>query len=260
MRRALLGSSALLSFLVLANRSALAQNPGQEVFAVIPVVISAPGVPPSFFRTAIQIHNPTDVVIHGQFLFRPQAAAPGTITTTRAYTLASGETQYIPDLLPAMGLSGAGTLDIIVGTGSFPPVITTRVFNDAGAAGTLGFTQEPVLPSTALRPGDRAALIGPPDSVGFRFNVGVRTLSAGASMNITVKSASGGTLRTLQKSYVPDWFEQRDVVSFLEGTPLNSNETIGIEVTAGNAIVYGATADNRTQDPSFQVARKTNSP
>jgi hypothetical protein len=157
-----------------------------------------------------------------------------------------------------MGLSGAGTLDIIVGTGSFPPVITARVFNDAGAAGALGFTEEPMVPDAALKPGDRAALIGPPDTVAFRFNVGVRTLSAGASMNITLKSATGSIRRTLQKSYGPDWFEQRDVATFLEGTPLGSNESIGIEVTAGNVIVYGATADNRTVDPSFQVAHKAN--
>jgi hypothetical protein len=93
MRRALLGTSALLSLWIAGSRSALAQNPGQEVFAVIPVVISAPGVPPSLFRTAIQIHNPTDVAIHGQFLFRPQAAGPGTNAITMAYALSPGETQ-----------------------------------------------------------------------------------------------------------------------------------------------------------------------
>jgi hypothetical protein len=256
MRRLMMGTAALLLFMTVGKGSASAQNPGQEVQAIVPVVISAPGVPPSLFRTAVQIHNPTDVLIRGQMLYRPQGAGPGTITTSLQYTLSAGETQYIPDLLPAMGLTGAGTLDLIPAAGSFPAVFTVRVFNDAGAAGTLGFTQDPVRPDDALRTGDRASLIGPPDTNLFRFNVGVRALSQGASMNVTVRSASGVVLRTLQKTYGSDFFEQRDVASFLGGFPLGANETIGIEITAGHAIVYGATADNRTIDPSFQLARK----
>ena len=258
MRRASLGTAVLLLFLGVGKGSGSAQNPGQEVHAVVPVVISAPGVPPSLFRTAVQLHNPTDVVIRGQMLYRPQGAVPGTISTSLQYTLSAGETQYIPDLLPAMGLTGAGTLDLIPAAGSFPAVFTFRVFNDAGAAGTLGFTQDPVRPDAALRTGDRASLIGPPDPALFRFNVGVRALSQGASMNIIVRNASGTPVSTLQKNYGSDFFEQRDVATFLNGHPLGPNETIGIEITAGHAIIYGATADNRTVDPSFQLARKTN--
>lgn len=258
MRRALQGAAFLVLLLIAGNGAARAQNPGQEVFAIVPVVISAPGVPPSLFRTSIQIHNPTDVAIRGQLLFRPQGAGPGTTSTLLPYTLAGGETQHIPDLLPAMGLVGSGTLDVIPGIGSFPPVITARVFNDAGAAGTLGFTQDPIRPADALRAGDRATLIGPPDATLFRFNVGVRALSPGAALNITVRSASGSVIKTLQKSYGADFFEQRDVASFLEGLSLGANETIGIDVTAGNVIVYGAIADNRSVDPSFQVARRVN--
>jgi len=40
------------------------------------------------------------------------------------------------------------------------------------------------------------------------------------------------------------------------GVALAGGESITISIDSGSAIVYGATADNITQDPSLQVARR----
>ena len=39
------------------------------------------------------------------------------------------------------------------------------------------------------------------------------------------------------------------------GVALTADDSILIEVTAGSAIVYGATTDNSSQDPALQLAR-----
>ena len=38
--------------------------------------------------------------------------------------------------------------------------------------------------------------------------------------------------------------------------PVAANQSISFTVSAGSAIVYGASTDNRTQDPSVQLARR----
>ena len=48
-----------------------------------------------------------------------------------------------------------------------------------------------------------------------------------------------------------------DVATFLEGLPLGSNQSITIDVVSGSLFLYGATADNRTNDPALQFAKNT---
>ena len=64
-----------------------------------------------------------------------------------------------------MGTSGLGSADIIttLGTGSNLPVISARVFNDAGAAGTTGFGLNALNPVDGIQPGRRAVLTIPQD-------------------------------------------------------------------------------------------------
>ena len=77
-----------------------------------------------------------------------------------AYTLAPGQTQSIADLLPALGRSGLGSADVEA-TSGYVPTATVRVFNDAGAAGTTGFTEELMRKEDALT-------LGPPGFSCFR--------------------------------------------------------------------------------------------
>lgn len=231
--------------------------PSVEPAAIIPVVGSTPGaLGQAFFRTSVQLFNPGTTRMTGRLVYHPAGSSAAATDPSLSYVLEPGETRSITDLLPAMGLTGLGSLDVVTDTGTATPLFVVRVFNDAGAAGTSGFTEDAVTPAQALIAGERGYLIAPPDSALYRFNVGVRTLGAGATLTITVRNQAGSVTRTLTRTYPPNYFEQRDSASFLNGAPVAANESITIQVVSGSAIVYGATVDNRTNDPSLQLAKR----
>jgi hypothetical protein len=153
-----------------------------------------------------------------------------------------------------MGQSGVGTLDLVATTGP-APLTVVRIYNDAGAAGTTGFNEDQIRTEDALSAGQRAVLVAPIDPAKFRFNIGVRTLASGASITLTVRNAKGEVTRTVTKSYPAVFFQQGSAEDFL-GAALDANDSIQISVDSGSLIVYGATADNTTQDPSLQLAKK----
>jgi hypothetical protein len=173
-----------------------------------------------------------------------------------SYSLAPGQTQSIADLLPAMGRSGLGSRDIEITSGGVP-VATARVFNDAGPSGTTGFTEEAMREDEALRPGQTGVLLIPPDFTVARFNVGIRTLEDGASVTFTLRNASGAVVGSNTRAFPPDFHEQRDAAGFLGGSEVPPGGSISITLISGAAIAYGATVDNRTGDPSLQIARAT---
>jgi len=72
-------------------------------------------------------------------------------------------------------------------------------------------------------------------------------------MTITVRSAAGNVLKTLDLQYPGTWFEQVPAAQQL-GLALNGDESITYSVTSGSAIVYGVRTDDVTQDPSIQFA------
>ncbi|HEX7136798.1 MAG TPA: hypothetical protein VF219_03090 [Vicinamibacterales bacterium] len=227
------------------------ERPG---LGVLPAVGSATGAFNSFFRTAVQLNNSSSSPMSGRIVFH-RASTPGADSDpSLSYSLNAGETQNISDLLQAMGQTGIGSADVLPASGGFPTVVT-RVFNDGGSKGTAGFTEDLLKQEVALAAGDQFTLIIPSDLTRFRYNVGVRTLAAGASISVTQRGSSGATVRTVTKTYAPHYFEQTDIVSFLGAAP-SANDGLVVSVTAGNLFVYGATTDNTTQDPSVQIGRK----
>jgi hypothetical protein len=221
----------------------------------LPVVGSTPGAGGSFFRTAVQIHNPTSQGMAGQIVFRRSG---GSSSSGRLhYLLNPGQTLSIPDLLPAMGLSGVGSADIETTFGTVP-VVTARVFNDAGAAGTWGFTEEPRREDEALSPERPGVLVLPADLTAFRFNVGVRTLADGATVTLTLRDRSGTIVTTASRIFPATYHEQQSVNAFLGLTlPLPAGGSISISFDSGSAFFYGAAVDNVTGDPFLQMARPT---
>ena len=235
--------------------SGTGSGPSPNPAAIIPVGISGPGQNGARFRVAVQLYNPTGATITGRFIFHPQGVSGSAADPSLAFAIDAGDTQNFGDLLASMGQTGIGSIDIAVTSGVAPPVASVRVFNDQGAAGTTGFTEGSFKPSEALGAGARGVLVGPSNIAAFRFNVGVRTLSSGAAIAITVRDSNGTILRTFSKTYPANFFEQLDVASFLGGFPLAANQSVTIDVVSGNAFVYGATADNITNDPAVLFAR-----
>jgi hypothetical protein len=164
------------------------------------------------------------------------------------------------DVVVAMGQSGLGSLDLVVPAGQGAPIVASRIYNDAGEAGTSGLSQDLIGCEARLKGvtrilwrGTTGFLFTPLDPARTRLNIGVRTLDSGATLDVTVRNESGATVRTSRKTYFANWFEQVDAASFLGGV-IAGNETIEITVVLGSAIVYGATTDNITNDPAVQFA------
>jgi hypothetical protein len=189
----------------------------------------------------------------GRIVFHPSGVAGSDTDPALSYSLAPGRTQSIADLLPAMGRSGLGSADIEITSGA-APVATARVFDGAGPSGTTGFTEEAMRGEEALRAGPTGVLLIPPDLTVARFNAGVRTLEEGASVNFALRNAAGAVVATSTRTFPPNYHEQHDAVSFLRVFEVPPGGSIAIPVTSGSAIFYGATVDNRTGDPSLQIA------
>jgi hypothetical protein len=151
-----------------------------------------------------------------------------------------------------MGQSGLGTLDVVPTSGP-APVVNARIYNDGGAAGTVGFSEAALRPQDALQTGETGILIAPSDLTRFRFNLGVRTLSSGVTATIEVWDAAGALVTTVQKQYPKTFFLQAKASDFL-GVDVPADASVEITVTAGSAVFYGSVVDNVTQDPSTQFA------
>ena len=156
-----------------------------------------------------------------------------------------------------MGETGIGTLDVVVPASVDVPLITARVYSDAGGGGTFGFTEEPVDTTCCggiLLRGSLSRIVAPTDPRRFRFNVGVRALFEAPTITFRVLGPGGTILREVTRSY-PASTVLQETAEALFGAPLAANALVEVEVTSGNAIVYGATVDNVTNDPSIQYVR-----
>ena len=231
----------------------------ESIARVIPAAGSTPGNFGSFFRTGVQLSNPWTEAVTGRFVYHPAGVAGSSADPSLGFTVAPGATVSYDDLVSTMGQGGLGTLDVVVPSDSSLPVIAARVYNDGGGSGTSGFTEEAIDPSGSpdsrvLFAGSTSLLIAPPNNTSLRFNIGVRTLLSGAVVTFRVRDASGAILTNVTRTYDPTFYEQQPASTLL-GAALGPNSSIEVSVSSGSAIVYGATVDNVTNDPSVQFAR-----
>lgn len=239
------------------TRPGRATAPGSSsvpsLVAIIPVAISSPGKFDSLFKTEMQVHNPNGETIAFRLVFHP-AGVPGKSTDPSLdFSIPPLATVNFADLLPAMGQSGIGSIDIFALSQLYMAAGVVRVFNDAGAAGTSGFTEPFLTPEDYLDLNTAAVLICPADPSFQRLNVGVRTMEEGANVEVYVRDGSGNAVSRFTRSYPPVFFEQTDVLTFLNGLVTQPNYTITVHPLSGGLYVYGVSADNRTNDPSMQV-------
>jgi hypothetical protein len=223
---------------------------------VLPVAISGAGLQGSLFRTAVQAYNASSVSATGSFVFHPQGRSGSSNDPSISYTIAPGQTVLFNDLLVAMGTGGVGSVDVLPSAMTQPPILSVRVFQDGGTAGTSGFTEDARKPEDAISAGSRAVLVAPFDTTAFRYNIGVRTLDNGASIAVTLRDQSGTVRATVTRTYGANFFLQTDAAAFLGGVIPGANDSISVDVLSGSLFLYGATADNRTNDPALQEAEK----
>ena len=231
-----------LCTLLLAT-SASAQISLKPADAVVPVVGSTRGQSNANFKTELQLANPTDKAMSGWLFLRPHGAA-------RRYELAAHTTLSFTDVVADLGASGLGSLDVLVDLGIVPTIVA-RAYDDQ-PAGTTGVTVPAVRNGSILANGDTSALIVPRDLVRYRFNIGVRTMESGTSLELITRSANGTERHRRIVSFAANHFEQQPGDLFT-GTSLAADDIIEIHVMAGSAIVYATTVDNATNDSSIQV-------
>src|SRR5947209_5592012 len=228
---------------------------GSEYLAGIVTAAGATQGVGAFFRTAMQLTNPDQSSnAIGRLVYHPQGRPAGTNDSSLQFNIPPNGTTSFTDVITQMGLSGLGSMDVMMTQGPLP-AITTRVFSDNGPAGTLGFTEDTFAPEHALGNGQYAFLTLPSDLTNFRMNIGVRSLSDGATIYATYIDAGGHSVASPPaKVYQPNYFEQVPVSDFVGTTTLFPNGSIQIYVTAGSAIVYASSTDNRTSDSSIKFA------
>ena len=235
-----------VTFLVLFATAAAGQISERPADLILPVVGSTAGQSNARFRTELQLTNPGGTTLGGWLVYRPEGRF-------LRYEIPPRATVSFVDVVAAMNAAGLGSLDVIADRGGIPTVVA-RAYDDQ-PAGTPGVTV-PAIPSTAvLQRDDTAALIVPRDLTRYRFNVGVRALGAGATLDLVVRSAAGTERHLRRLTFGADAFQQQPGSAFA-GVPLQADDSIAIRIASGSAIVYATTVDNITNDSSMQVLRK----
>ena len=221
----------------------------------IPVVGSTAGGFGSNFKTSVQLLNPTNGVITGKLIFH-RSGTPGSANDPAlSLTLGPGELTAFSDVIAAMTQTGLGSMDVAM---TALPIVITRIYNDQGANGTSGAFEDLVTPATGggtrvLSSGTQGFLITPIEPARTRLNIGIRALDSGATLTLSLEDTTGHVLGSVTKTYAADFFEQQGF-DFFFGIPPGANQRIRISVASGRAIVYGATTDNVTNDPSVVFA------
>ena len=230
--------SSVVSFVTGFTPSIFATSDNTILVSVLPVAGATAGSNGSFFRTSVQVTN-TDTVssLSGTIAYHPAgtSASPGDPSTT--FNLTASQTISYPDIAASFGQSGIGSIDVT--TTGVPPLVTARIFNDLGAAGTSGFSEDAVAPADAAQGSQLIYLHMPTDVTNFRMNVGVRTLGAPVIMSVARLAGSGAFLATpnISKSYPANYFEQKSALEFAEIPALSPDGILRIQVTAGKAII-----------------------
>ena len=240
----------------------------ESVAAVLPVVGSTAGGFGSNFKTSLQLTNgvPFSSPLTGRMVLRRQGIPGSSSDPAISYSIPSNTVLSFPDIVAAFGFSGLGSIDFILPSGQPMPAVTARVFNDAGTAGTAGLSEFAINPlggcfNSLIPPGGittfqgaTAVMITPTDPSRTRFNIGVRAFFSGAAITATLRNPDGTMVTSVTKTYLPSSFEQVSAESFFGGVSIGANQLISLSVNDGGAIIYGATTDNVTNDPSVQYA------
>jgi len=224
--------------------------------SIVPAVGSTRGGFGSNFKTSMQLTNTTPWPIKGNLVFHPAGRSALDSDPSLSYSLSNFQTLSYEDVVAQMGQSGLGSMDVM-STSSAAPVITVRVYNDGGAAGTSGFIEEVQGPEAALQFGEITFIATPADAVNFRLNIGVRTLAAGPVLFVSAIDKDGfGIGEPIMKTYGPNRFEQTGAPAFFNGLAPPPGGTIRVTLSSGSAFVYGSTTDNRTNDSHIQFSAR----
>ena len=235
----------------------------ETTVATLPAVGSAKGRFGSSFKTTLQLLNndARTSVLKGRLVFHPIGVPGSPNDPSIPYSLQYGGVLTIADLGASFGVNGLGSVDITTLRGFYGiPQVVAHVYNDNGAGGTAGFNEDAILMTDNGTPGGRIVrrltrsfMAMPPDPSHVRVNLGVRTFSRGATIHAQLLENLGRVIADVTKTYPANYLEQVDAGSFF-GFPIGPDELVSFSVLDGDAIIYGTTTDNVTNDSAAQFA------
>lgn len=247
----------------LFEESISAQASGQaEVYAgTILGAGSIHGASGSNFKTSVQLFNPGGAEIRGRLVFHPIGVAGSSNDPSVSYDLAPNGIAHYDDLVASIGTSGLGSVDVLTQS-SPPPLVVTRIFNDAGAAGTAGFSEPFIHPGdpVILRsfPFDIVNFLGPTDVQEYRVNFGVRSFRQGLKIQVTVIASDGSYSNYVTHQYGAEEYQQLSAKDFT-GIDVPAGAAIQVQVLDGTGVVYMVTVDNVTNDTAIQIGDRRQS-
>lgn len=227
---------------------AMAANVSSVRVSTVPVVGSVAGALGSNFRTSLSMSNPSTFESRGKLVFHPSGRAAADGDPSLDFVIPPSGTLNYADLIASMGQSGVGSLDVLT-TASPTPIVSARVFNDAGTAGTSGLTEDAVPAGASYL--SLANIFIPTDLANYRLNIGIRTFTAG-DVNVSVYDAAGALQSSTVRNYVANFFEQIPGAIFTGGA-LPPGGRIVVSAFQKDFIVYGSVTDNRTNDPNLRI-------
>jgi hypothetical protein len=233
-----------------------ASSPDAQVRTQIVIAAgAAQGSGGALFKTDLFLGNTREANAKGTFVYHPAGTSgtssdpsfPFDVAPITAVTLGNFVGQ-------SLGRTGLGSIDVYTTIGYDPPTLTARIYDDAGAAGTKGFTFDAFQPHEALQPFENAMLFGPPDAR-FRMNLGIRTLDQGGEIQIShYDSAGRARVFGIRKTYPANYFIQ-DSVANITGFAPQPGDFILLYSQQIPYFAYAALTDNANNDPSVQVAK-----
>ena len=210
----------------------------------------------SQFKTGLQLANNSAYQIKGKLVFHPAGVPAQATDPFLLYSIPARRTVSYDDVVQVFGVSGLGTIDLFTSNGA-PPNVTVRIYNDNGAAGTSGLTEELKTPYEIIESDQGGTLSIPADVTNFRLNIGYRTLDEGAQLNVQVYDKDGVLVPGTEAQVFPaNTFNQVSGAQFTGRAALPAGGLITFQVTSGSIYVYGATTDNRTNDGNLAFATK----
>ncbi len=221
----------------------------------IPTSAHAPGSAGTSWRTDLEVHNPGGT----QASYTIALLKHGTDNSspaTRSFSLAPGRSVRYPDVvLDRFAFTGKAALRITVTAGSV--MVTSRTYNDLGAAGAFGQLVPALADGQAIAFGEDGRLIQlshqpVATAGGFRTNLGVVN-ATGSTVVVSIalyradRTSLGTvplTLRPYDYQQVDKIFERVTTTAVADGFAIVRTSTPG-----GRFFAFASVIDNRTSDP-----------
>jgi len=218
---------------------------------ILPIVGSVTGAFGGQFKTSLRLTATTGQQ-SGRIVFHSGGSIASDGDPSMRYGFSGvGESVFYEDIVPQLGRTGIGTIDIVPDEDASQvlPEVEARLFNDT-PIGTFGAYQSVVFPFDYLSTPSMTVQI---PAGAFRVNVGLRTLTA-ASLRVLIYGTDKRLRAFHEATFPADYMTMGNVEQML-GQNLVAGESFTMIYT-GSVIPFYTITENRTNDPAVFVARR----